>query len=67
MALVGLLYGGYTLALWTASAVTGRAARIWRPGTKTAIAYIVVFLLYAVVLLNLPWPPFTWFYIANLV
>jgi hypothetical protein len=65
-ALVGLLYGGYALAAWTAGWVFGRRLPLWRPGTRAWIIYGVVFLLYAVLLRNLPWPPFTWFYVADL-
>ncbi|HCT77604.1 MAG TPA: DUF2752 domain-containing protein [Micromonosporaceae bacterium] len=65
-ALAGLLYGLYSLVVWTVHAYTGRALPWWKPGTKTIAVYIGLFLLYAVVLRNLPWPPFAWFNISNL-
>ena len=60
-ALVGLLYGGYALVAWTSAWLVGRQLPLWRPSTRIWIIYGAVFLLYSVVLRNLPWPPFTWF------
>lgn len=65
-ALVGFGYGIYVLVAWTGGWLLGRTVRVWRPGRTTIIAYGVGFLLYAVVLRNLPWPPFTWFAVPNL-
>ena len=39
---------------------------LWRPSTTVIIVYIGLFLLYAVVLRNLPGQPFAWFNIPNL-
>lgn len=65
-ALVGLIYGGYALIAWTSGWVFGRRLPLWRPSTRAWILYGAVFLLYSVVLRNLPWPPFTWFYVPDL-
>ena len=66
LALLGVLYGGYALVAWTAAWLFGKKLPIWRPGRWAIITYIAVFLVYSVVLRNLPWPPFTWFNIPNL-
>jgi len=66
LALVGVLYGGYVLVAWTATWLLGTKMPIWRPGRWAIIAYIAAFLIYSTVLRNLPWPPFSWFNIANL-
>ena len=65
-ALVGMLYGGYVLIAWTSSWLLGRRLPVWRPGTWAIAGYIAFFLIYSVVLRNLPWAPFTWFYVPNL-
>jgi Protein of unknown function (DUF2752) len=65
-ALIGFGYGIYVLVVWTGGALLGRPVRVWLPGRPIIIAYVVFFLLYAVVLRNLPWPPFTWFAVPNL-
>jgi hypothetical protein len=65
-ALVGLLYGLYALVAWTVAAYTIRRLRLWRPSAKAIAVYIGLFLLYAVLLRNLPWQPFGWFDIPNL-
>lgn len=65
-ALVGLLYGGYALTVWTVGRTFGRRLPLWRPGNLAWVAYVALFLIYAVVLRNLPWPPFSWFYVPDL-
>jgi hypothetical protein len=65
-ALVGLLYGLYALVVWSAGWRFGARLPLWRPGTRTIVGFFVLFLLYAVVLRNLPWAPFTWFRIEDL-
>lgn len=65
-ALVGAVYGAYLLVAWTAGALSGRPVRVWRPGRWTVIGYVAFFLVYSVVLRNLPWTPFTWFYVPDL-
>jgi hypothetical protein len=64
-ALVGLLYGLYALVAWTGGWLLGKRIRLWRPGRWTIAISVVAFLLYAVVLRNLPWTPFDWFYVAD--
>lgn len=65
VALVGLLYGLYALLAWTAGWIFGKRLPIWRPGPRAIGIYIAVFLVYAVVLRNLPWAPFDWFYVED--
>jgi len=65
-ALIGLLYGGYTLVAWTASWLLGKQLPVWKPGRWTIIGYIAFFLIWVTVARNLPWTPFTWFYVPNL-
>jgi hypothetical protein len=64
-ALVGLLYGLYALVAWTLASA-GRRLPLWWPGGRAVAVYLAAFLLYAVVLRNLPWQPFAWFDIPNL-
>jgi hypothetical protein len=64
-ALVGILYGLYALVVWSGSWLFGKSLPLWRPGPTATATFIAVFLLYAVVLRNLPWAPFTWFYVAD--
>lgn len=66
VALVGLLYGLYALVAWTASWQFGKRLPGWRPSPRAVGIYLVIFLLYAVVVRNLPWAPFSWFYVENL-
>ena len=65
-ALLGIGYGGYALIAWTLSWLLGRNLPIWRPGRWAIGGYLAFFLIYSVVLRNLPWPPFTWFYVPDL-
>jgi drug/metabolite transporter (DMT)-like permease len=66
-ALVGLLYGLYALVAWTGGWLFGKRLPLWRPSPRTVAIYVAAFLLYAVVLRNLPWAPFDfdWFYVAD--
>jgi len=64
-ALVGMLYGLYALAAWSGGWLFGRRIPLWRPGRRAIAIYVAAFLLYAVVLRNLPWAPFSWFYVAD--
>jgi hypothetical protein len=66
VALVGMLYGGYALIVWTAGWVFGKRLPLWRPSRRVWVGYVVVFVLYATVLRNLPWAPFDWFYVPYL-
>lgn len=65
-ALVGLLYGCYALSIWTMASLLVRPVKIWAPSRRAIIWYLVAFMVYAVVLRNLPWAPFTWLYVPNL-
>ncbi len=56
----------YALVVWTARSVFGLVLPMYRPGWKFYTAYAVVFLTYSVVLRNLPWAPFDWFYVPYL-
>lgn len=66
VALVGLGYGLYALTAWTAGWLLGRRLPLWLPGPRAIAIYLTVFMIYAVVLRNLPWDPFSWFYVENL-
>jgi hypothetical protein len=66
VALFGILYGVYALVAWTAGWVFGKRLPLWRPSMRAIAIYAAIFLLYAVVLRNLPWPPFDWFYVEDL-
>jgi hypothetical protein len=65
-ALLGIGYGAYALVAWTLSWLLGTKLPLWRPGRTVILGYVVFFLVYSMVLRNLPWPPFTWFYVPNL-
>ena len=65
-ALLGLGFSAYLLVAWTASWLLDRKLPVWRPGRWAIASYIALFVIYSVVLRNLPWPPFTWFYVPNL-
>lgn len=64
-ALVGLLYGLYALVAWSGGWLFAKRLPLWRPGPRAVAIYVAAFLLYAVVLRNLPWAPFDWFYVAD--
>lgn len=66
VALVGLLYGLYVLVAWTAGWIFGKRLPMWRPSPTVIGIYAIIFMIYAVVLRNLPWAPFSWFYVENL-
>lgn len=65
-ALIGFLYGLYMLIAWSVAVYGGRRLPVWRPGPRAIAVYMGLFLLYAVVLRNLPWQPLDWFNIPNL-
>jgi hypothetical protein len=65
-ALLGTPVALYALIGWTAAATFGRRLPTPRIPRWAWLAYAAFFLIYAVVLRNLPWEPFTWFYVANL-
>jgi hypothetical protein len=64
-ALIFLPVAAYALIAWTAAAF-GRALPAPRIPRWAWWAYGAFFLLYTVLLRNLPWPPFSWFYVPNL-
>ncbi|HEX5598381.1 MAG TPA: DUF2752 domain-containing protein [Micromonosporaceae bacterium] len=66
MALIAVPLVLYGYVWWVAKVTFRRRLPRWRPPAGLQIAYFAAFLLYAVVLRNLPWPPFDWFYVANL-
>jgi len=56
----------YAYIWWAAGWILGRRLPMVRISTRLAVGAAVVFLLYSVVLRNLHWPPFSWFYIPDL-
>ena len=58
--------GAYAYVWWVAGWIFGRRLPMFRITKSLAIGYAVFFLLYSTVLRNLPWPPFTWFYVPSL-
>jgi len=58
--------GAYAYLWWVAGWVFGWRLPMVRITKPVVIGAVVVFLLYSVVLRNLPWPPFDWFYVADL-
>jgi hypothetical protein len=54
------------VALYGLVATFGRQLPVIRMPRWAWLAYLALCLLYAVVLRNLPWPPFAWFYVPNL-
>jgi hypothetical protein len=67
LALVGVPFACYALAVWTARARFGRSWPLPRLSRRVYLGYATAWLVYAVALRNLPWPPFTWFDIPNLI
>jgi hypothetical protein len=57
---------GYALIAWTSGSLFGKTLPVWKPGKFAIGAYLAFFLIYSIVLRNLPWTPFTWFYVPNL-
>lgn len=65
LALVPL--GAYAWVWWVAGWVFRKRLPIPRITRPAVIGFAVAFLVYAVVLRNLPWAPFTWFYVPDLM
>lgn len=65
-ALLAVPIVGYAYLHWAAATLLGRKLPTPRHPKRWIIGYSIFFLLYAVVLRNLPWPPFTWFYVPDL-
>lgn len=66
VALLGLPFGLYALITWTTDVWLGWRMQPLRLSRWVWIGYGAAWLVYAVLLRNLPWPPFTWFHIPNL-
>jgi hypothetical protein len=66
VALAALPFLSYALLTWAARAWFGVTMPPLRLSRWVYVAYAVVWLLYSVVLRNLPWAPFSWFDIPNL-
>ncbi len=65
-ALLAVPVGAYAWVWWVAGWVFGARLPMFRMTRRLAIGYAILFLVYSVVLRNLPWPPFTWFYVPDL-
>jgi Protein of unknown function (DUF2752) len=66
VALIGVPFALYALFAWTANSWFGRHWPPLRLSRWTYLSYVAAWLLYSVVLRNLPWQPFSWFDIPNL-
>lgn len=66
VALIAVPFLAYAYVQWLGSRTFGVRLPAFRPSTRLITAYLVAFVLYSVVLRNLPWPPFHWFDIDNL-
>jgi hypothetical protein len=66
VALVGMPFALYALVAWTARLRFGHCWPLPRLSRWVYFAYGAAWLVYAVVLRNLPLPLFTWFDIRNL-
>ena len=58
--------GAYAYVWWAAGWIAGRQLPMPRVGTRLLVGYGAFFLLYAVLLRNLPVAPLTWFAVPNL-
>jgi hypothetical protein len=65
-ALIVVPFAAYGYLWWTAGWVLGKRLPMLRVTRGRAIGFAVAFLVYSVVLRNLPWTPFTWFYVPDL-
>ncbi|WP_412542957.1 DUF2752 domain-containing protein [Longispora sp. K20-0274] len=67
-ALVAVPFLLYGYAAWIALAWFGRQLPMPAPLTRARliVGYLAAFALYSVVLRNLPWSPFSWFYVPDL-
>ena len=65
-ALLLVTVGAYAYLWWAAGWILGRRLPMLRVTKPIAITAVVAFLVYSVVLRNLPWPPFDWFYVPDL-
>jgi len=65
-ALIAVPFLVYAFVVWTANWTFGARLPAFRPSGRLVVAYLVAFAVYSMVLRNLPWPPFSWFYVENL-
>ncbi len=66
VALVGVPFAGYALLAWTVNTWTGHRLPPLRLSRRVWFGYAAVWLVFAVVLRNLPWAPWSWFDIPYL-
>ena len=66
VALIAVPFALYAMLAWTANVWFGRSWPLPRFTRGVYLGYAAAWLLYAVVLRNLAWPPFVWFDIPNL-
>lgn len=64
-ALIAVPILAYAYLWWVAGSLLGRKLPTVRIGRGWILGYIIFFFVYAVVLRNLPWAPFTWFYVPD--
>jgi Protein of unknown function (DUF2752) len=57
--------GAYAYLWWVVGWLFGWRLPMIRIRKSAVIVALVAFLLYTMVLRNLPWPPFSWFYVPN--
>jgi len=65
-ALIAVPFVAYGLVWWIGTRTFGLRLPLLRLSWKVGVGYAAAFVLYAVVLRNLPWAPFTWFYVDDL-
>ena len=66
VAFIAVPFVVYAYIEWLARWSFGVRLPAFRPSVRLLIGYAVAFLLYSTVLRNLPFPPFDWFYVADL-
>ena len=66
VALIGVPFAVYAFVAWSTRVWFGWSLPPLRLGRWVYVGYAAAWLLYAVVLRNLPWAPFSWFDIPNL-
>jgi hypothetical protein len=65
-ALLLVPFAAYAYVWWTAGWTFGRRLPMLRVTRWHAAGYATFFIVYTVVLRNLPWPPLHWFYVPDL-
>lgn len=58
--------GVYGYLWWAGGWILGTKLPTVRIAKPWVVGYVAFFLVYAIVVRNLPWPPFTWFYVPDL-